>query len=198
MNIRSHWYAGIAGVIIYIGTVVFGGMIYPGYSHIAYDISQLTSTLSPVSTVMNPLFFLYNLLVSLFGVGLYKESKNIWSKVAAGFIVTIGLLGATVLLFPINTRGTEVTLTGVVHISLVSVISLFTVIANVLFWRSNKYNDVFISRVSLITGCAFLISGPLAALYVMSPYAGLFERIPIGIFLTWIVLISTYELRKAK
>jgi hypothetical protein len=187
MKRKYFWYAGLASVVLYIFTTIAGGILYPNYSHISQDVSQLTSTESPIRDLLNPLFLLYNILVTSFGIGLYKLNKERLPRLASMFVILIGVLGAIVLLFPINTRGTQITFVGVVHIVLISVISLLTVAADFMYWRAYKK---VLSKLSFGAGIGFLIAGPIAAINVTSPYAGFFERIPIGIFLFWIVSVS--------
>ena len=198
MSTKWFWYAGIGAVVMYIFATIYGGYLYPNYSHISQDISQLTSTKSPIRDLMNPIFLFYNLLVIGFGIGLYKFDKNNLSRLASVFIIVIGVLGAIVLLFPINTRGTSITFVGIMHIVLISIISLLSISANLLFWTTyKKSNFRLMAKISLVAGIAFLVAGPIAATNVTSPYAGLFERITIGIFLLWIVTISCFQIWKS-
>lgn len=195
MNLKWHWFAGIAAVFVYVCAVIIGGLLYPGYSHISQDISQLTSTNSPIRELMN-IFFFYNFLVAFFGCGLFRLSKNKFSRIGACSVILIGVLGFIIGWFPINTRGTEITDTGIVHLTIVSIISVLTVINGFLFWFAYKKTELrFFARISLYSGVGFLISGPIAGVLVLSPYAGLAERIPIGIFLGWILVTSLIMLR---
>lgn len=196
MNQKWFWYSGLTAVAVYIFAVILGGMLYPGYSHISQDISQLTSTNSPIRDVMN-IFFFYNLLVAIFGIGLYKLSKNKSSQIGAIFVITIGVLGIIIGWFPINTRGTDITFTGIAHIILVSIISLLTVASGFLFWLAfRKSKLALFAKISLFSGIAFLIAGPVAGFTVLTPYAGLTERITISIFLLWILTISIFMLKR--
>lgn len=198
MNIKWYWYSGIVAVVLYVVAVTIGGMLYPGYSHISQDISQLTSTNSPIRDIMK-VFLVYNLLVSFFGIGLYRLSSKTAAKVGALFIIAIGILGIVIDWFPINTRGTDITSTGVIHIMIVTLVSIMTVLSGFLFWRGFRNTTHHtVANISLSAGIGFLIFGPIAAMNVMSPYAGLYERIPIGIFLTWILAVSINVLNRKK
>ncbi len=187
MKSNVFWYAGLSAVCVYLLAVVLGGILYPGYSHISQDVSQLTSTQSPIRGLMNPIFLIYNLLLVVFGVGIYGFEKNRLSKLGAVSMIFVGILGAVLWVFPINTRGTEMTFVGAGHIVLVSIISLLTVASDFLFWRAFANSHRQLAWISLVAGVLFLLTGPFAAFTVMSPYAGFFERLPIGVFLLWIV-----------
>lgn len=196
MGNKYHWYAGICAVMVYIFAVTLGGILYPGYSHISQDISQLTSTHSPIRGFMN-IFFIYNILITFYGYGLYKIRNTMLSQVGALCIMLIGILGLLIAWFPINTRGTEITATGIIHIGIVSIVSLLTVLSGFMFWFGYRNTHLrLFAKISLIAGILFVLSGPIAAANVLSPYAGLFERIPIGIFLLWVLISSVIMLRR--
>lgn len=193
---KLHWYSGIVAIVVYIFALAIGGLLYPGYSHISMDVSQLTSTNSPIRNFMS-VFLIYNLMVAYFGLGLYKLAEKTVAKVASLFIILIGLLGFLITWFPINTRGTEITFIGVMHIIIVSVISLMIVVSGFLFWIAYKKTHIHsFAKLSLVAGIGFVISGPIAAINVLSPYAGLYERIPIGIFLFWMITTSFLMLKE--
>ncbi len=190
MSHRWFWYTGIVAVVVYILALVIGGMLYPNYSHISQDVSQLTSTHSPIRGFMS-IFCIYNVFVAVFGIGLYRLSSKKIAQLGSSLVIAIGLLGILINWFPVNTRGTPLTSVGYIHIVIVSVISLFTIVSDFLLWRAlrkTKYDTV--ASISGTAGFLFLVTGPIAAVQVMSPYAGLYERIPIGIFLSWILFCS--------
>ncbi len=142
------------------------------------------------------IFCIYNLLVALFGVGLYKLSKKKLAQCASIFIILIGLFGFVITWFPINTRGTELTYIGRIHIVFVSIISLLTVLSGFFFWFAYKKTNLHLfAKISLFAGLLFTLSRPIAAVNVMSSYAGLYERIPIATFLIWILLTSVLMIK---
>lgn len=186
-----YWYMGIAAVVIYLTGITVGGMLYPGYSHITQDVSQLTSTESPIRSFMNLVFWPYNILVALYGYGLYILSHSRSARMGSAAIMAIGVLGLLIAFFPINTRGTEITLVGIIHIVIVSIVSLLTVLSGFLFYNGFKHTEFHsFAKISLLSGLTFLVTGPIAGFTVTSPYAGLTERLPIGTFLIWILLSS--------
>jgi len=56
---------GALAPILYIMTMVLGGAIRPGYSHIAQAVSELIETGAPNKALLDALFIIYNLLVGL-------------------------------------------------------------------------------------------------------------------------------------
>ena len=51
---------GISAAIIYVGTVILGGLLRPGYSHISMAISELVADGAPNRSLLSSLFLLYN------------------------------------------------------------------------------------------------------------------------------------------
>ena len=54
--------SGILAPIAYVGAVVVGGLLRPGYSHIAQYVSELIEAGAPNKALLDPLFALYNVL----------------------------------------------------------------------------------------------------------------------------------------
>ena len=183
---------GILTVAIYLLTVTLGTILTPGYSNISKDISQLTGSGAVARDVLNPLFLLYNIGVVWFGLTLLSRSQKLLPRLASIMVAIIGILGALIWLFPINLRGTAATPEGTVHIIIVSIVSLLTVAATLMFWISFRKSKAMrqFAIISLAASLLFFVSGPFAGILVTSPYAGLFERIPIGTFLLWIACSS--------
>ena len=91
---------------VYIGAVILGGLLRPGYSHIAHAISELIATGAPNTALLNPLFTLYNILLATFGSGLLRTVKTYpgergthsgcWGALA---LVIVGILGVLMNVF---------------------------------------------------------------------------------------------------
>ena len=126
--------------------------------------------------------------------GLYKQWDNEKTKLGALFLVITGLASILMWGFPMDSRGYPLTDQGKIHIILAATESLSTVIATLLFGVGLRKTEHVLSKISLVTGLLLLITGPLAAIATAqnSPYMGLFERITIGVFLLWILVISKY------
>src|SRR5215211_3649359 len=64
---------GILAPIVYVLTVLLGGVIRPGYSHVSQAVSDLIATNAPNKSLLDPLFALYNLLVIAFALSLFQK-----------------------------------------------------------------------------------------------------------------------------
>ena len=53
---------GVVAPLVYIGTVILGGLLRPGYSHVAQAISELMAAGAPNKLLLDTLFTLYDIL----------------------------------------------------------------------------------------------------------------------------------------
>ena len=193
--------SGILAPIAYVVTVMVGGILRPGYSHIAQYISELIEAGAPNKTILDPLFALYNILTIAFGIGLFlyvggilENRRKMVGTVGALILLAEGLVGFLTVFFPQDPIGSPATATGNVHIVLASLSSLTTMLAMLLLglWFRvipTLRNYGLFSFISL--GIVF-VSGGFAASTIAhpGPVNGLIERITIFGFIQWLLVIG--------
>ena len=193
--------SGVLAPLIYIVTVIVGGILRPGYSHIAQYVSELIENGAPNKAILDPLFAIYNILTIAFSFGLFlyvrSVSENRRKKVGlAGALVLVaeGIFGFVTVFFPQDPIGSPATSTGTLHIVLASLSSLTTMLTMLLLGLWFRVipalrRDGIYSFVSL--GIVFL-SGGLAASTIANPgpVNGLIERVTIFGFLQWLFVIG--------
>jgi hypothetical membrane protein len=187
---------GILGSLIYVFTVLLGGIVTPNYSHVSQAISELIAFGSPKKALLDPLFDAYNVLVVLFAVGLYQARNPKRSYVVGTLLLAAaGIVGLIMtLLFPMDPRNAPATVAGQMHILLAGVESVFTIVTvfsmGIAFRGDKKW--LGFSNYSLITGVLILITGVLTAISTAqgSSILGLFERATIGLFLLWVFVVA--------
>ncbi len=194
--------AGIVAPVIYIGTVILGGLLRPDYSHIAQPVSDLIATGAPNKAPLDVMFAVYNVLVALFAVGLWQQvraenqssRKNI-GTIGAAILLLEGLLGLITLFFPEDVGAiSEATAIGKLHIvfaGLSALTSLLAILLVGLWFRSVPYLRRY-SVYSFISVLVVFVAGGLAAASVAthSPIGGLIERVTIGGFVQWVFVIA--------
>ena len=52
--------------LVYVGAVAIGGLLRPGYNHLAHAISELIAAGAPNKPLLNPLFTFYDILLAAF------------------------------------------------------------------------------------------------------------------------------------
>jgi hypothetical membrane protein len=199
--------SGMLASMIYIGTVVLGGILRPGYSHVTEAISELVAAGAPNKLLLSSLFIIYNLLCIIFGIGFYQLVKNstgrkVSGKLGAISLVIVGFIGLLLeLFFPQDPGGPAVTFAGTMHIVLAGIAALGTMIAIVTIglWFKNYLAMKYYSGYSLATFAIILISGGSTPVLGMDfPFFGILERITIGSFIIWLFVTATtmYTLRE--
>jgi len=192
--------SGVLAPIIYVATVILGGLLRPGYSHVAEAISELVAAGAPNRPLLSALFILYNVLSSAFGLGLFLKDRDEPYRRASGLfgslaLVVIGILGVCMeLFFPQDPGGIPTTSAGTMHIVFAGIVSLGTMVAILLtaFWFRNSPDFSGYVTYSLITVAMIFVSGGLTAVAVANnhPLLGLSERITIGAYIQWLFVIG--------
>ena len=195
---------GLAAPAVYGLTVILGGVLWPGYSHLRDPISLLESVGAPNAPLMHVLFGAYNVLLLLFGVG-WRSGQLLSSrlaKLAAILLSMIGLLGLVMYFFPQDAVGTSVTPAGAVHIAIAGAMSLITMLA-ILFRGLAEWRDPGQRKAAVYSFSSVLlvfVTGGLAAMSIAGhwAYGGLLERLTIGGFLLWVFVEALLLLRSAR
>ncbi len=186
--------SGILAPITFALVVVLGGAIRPGYSHIGNAVSELVETGAPHRTGLNWAFLAYNVFTIAFGLGLTVLGANrtiMWS----GWLVAVaGFLGALMWPFPMDRIGTPSTTRGLGHIVLAGLVSLVTMAAILTFaigsagiagWEG-------FAVYSYVSFGIVAVTGAIAAASAVGLWRsmGLLERLTIGAFLQWEIVLA--------
>lgn len=192
--------SGMSAAILYFGTVIFGGLIRPGYSHLSEAISELVAEGAPNRSRLSSLFLIYNMLLSTFGLGVFLKAKDQLRGQISGYIgsfalLLIGAAGISMeLAFPQDSGGIPTTFAGTMHLVLAGVASLGTMVAIVFmaFWFRNFPALESYVTYSWISVAIIFISGGFSAAAMANHHSlfGLVERITIGIFILWLFVIG--------
>lgn len=198
--------AGIVAVTTYVAATVVGGLVHPGYSHVADPISELTSSAAPHRAALAAAYVVYNLACAVLGWALWRRAPHSrLLRVVAWLSVTGAVAGiGQVTWFPQDTIGAAgtsgaVSDAGRVHLVLAGVSAAVTVATTILAGLALR-RDLHAPRASRASfWCAgvILVTGPLAAAAVGGDLMGLAERAPIGTFLVWLAILSVWALRDA-
>jgi hypothetical membrane protein len=194
---------GILTPVVYIFTVILGGFLWQGYSHVAQPVSDLIATGAPNKPLLDPLFALYNFLTFSFGTGFFlyvrseQQNRNKWAGIVGALVlIAEGIFGVLTLFFPepAGGLGGPITDTGMMHIVFAGLTSLTTMIAVLLmgFWFRNSQHLQKYSLYSFLSVATIFLSGGLAAFSISNqmPFGGLFERITMGAWLQWVFVVA--------
>ena len=186
--------------IAYTAVVIAGGLMTPGYDHVAQPVSSLYQAGSVNGTAIALAFFGYNVFVIAFGLATSRYARAVGGRrsragMAAGIgLILTGIAGACDDLFPQDPFGAPVTTSGSLHIAFAALASLATLVtvAVAVAWLLARVNHRRFARYSAASFVLILVSGPITAAQTAasSPQMGLWERITIFTFIVWMGALS--------
>lgn len=189
---------GILAQLLYLAMLVFVPTQLDGYSSASQTVSELSAVGAPTRTLWVALGTIYTLLVVCFGVGIRLSAGRSRLLRAVG-----GLLIATAVLNlfwpPMHMRGTEPTLTDTLHIVFTAGWALLTVLAIVFaamkFGKRFRLYSVATLALLIFFGVLTGLDGPRIAANLPTPWVGVWERISIGAYVVWVVVLAIVLLR---
>lgn len=188
---------GILSSLLYVGMNIFVAMQYEGYN----SASQTVSELSAIDTLTRPLWVslanVYSLLMVAFGWGVWKsagQSRRL--RIVAGAIiinVVVGLFWPPMHQREVLAAGGG-TLTDTLHI-------VFTMITVPLFLLAIAFGSAAFGKrfriYSIVTILVLILFGVLTGLAsprmeadLPTPWIGVSERISIGAYMLWVVILA--------
>jgi hypothetical membrane protein len=191
---------GLVSTLLYLIMDVFGALSWPGYDPRAQAISELSAIGAPTSELLAPLQTLYNILLVLFGAGVWltaaDHAKLRW---CGGFIMALAALGIGWALFPMNLRGEERGLTDTMHLVMgaLSMIFIVSAIATgaAAFGRRFRLYSAATVLAMLFFGFLMGLDVPRVNADLPTPWLGVNERIMMVSWLLWMAVLSVKLLR---
>ncbi len=191
--------SGTVSSLIYVALNVFVPMLWPEYSCITQTVSELSAIGSPTRSIWFPFGVLYAVSFGLFGVGIIRVARD------SRAIRTIGILTIIYSCFslywpPMHLRGMETSLTDTLHIvwTIVTVVLMVIMMSlgAVVFERSFKIYTIVSVFLLIVFGILTSMEAPNIVLNRPTPTIGVWERINIGLFMVWIIVLSMRFLRR--
>jgi hypothetical membrane protein len=193
---------GLVAVGLYVGAVILGGILDPGYSHVRNAISELTGSQAPNPEVLAPIFIGYNVVLAGFAYALMVAAGSERLVRIAFWLFAVGAVSGTgqVSLFRMDSVGADATTAGTIHLVLAGVSSLLTLATAVLYGFAFRRQATYrrLSTYSFVTALLLVLSAPAAVVSIGTDVMGLFERLTIGVFLAWVVVVSAFSLLAAR
>lgn len=196
---------GILSSAYYVAMNIFIPMKYPGYSTFSQTVSELSAIGTPTRQLWVSLMIVYAVLVIAFGWGVWL-SVNRYNclRVVAVFMVINVIIG----LFwpPMHQREVlatgEGTLTDILHIVWTAItIPLMFLAIGLGAAAFGKHFRIY----SIVTIVAMLLFGVLTGLdssrmeaNLSTPMIGVWERICIGAYMLWVMVLAVILLRGKK
>jgi Protein of unknown function (DUF998) len=188
---------GIASSVLY--AVMIWGIRYEGYSPISQVPSELTAMGAPTQALWARLGWIYTVLITAFGIGVWKSAgSNRTVRIVGGLILAYASLGLLWPFAPMHQRDVLAagggTLSDTLHpvLAAVTVFLMFLAIgfgASAFGKRFRLYSVATVVVLLAFGGLTFLEAQRLEA-DLPTPWVGLWERININVFLLWVVVLA--------
>ena len=142
------------------------------------------------------LFTAYNVLLALFGVygARYARQERAGFRIALGLLAVSAIAGLLMRWFPMDAREATPSAAGAVHWVLAIAAALIAIVAPLLVGlaRRGDARKPNLVRFSLACAAIILISGGLTAAgaSLRFAYFGAIERVTIGAFVLWVLVMA--------
>ena len=195
---------GILSSMLYVAMMVFIAMQWDGYSSASQTISELSAIGAPTRSLWVLPAAFYTVLVTAFGWGVWKSAGRIRAlRIVGGLIVAYGALGLVWPFAPMHLREELAagggTLSDTMHLVLASVTVVLMLLAMMFGAAALGKRFRLYSIASLVILAAFgvltFLDAPRIVANAPTPWIGVWERINVGVFLLWVVVLATALLR---
>lgn len=190
---------GIVAPLVYAGTDILAGLLYPGYSFRSQAVSELFAIGAPTSRLVVPLFSLGSLLALAFAVGVWRSAGERRGLRAMAVLFAIGAVNGLVLwnFFPMHMRGATRTFTDTMHLILAAnpAVPLSLVLGTFAFRKGFRFYSMgSIVVLVVLAGLSFSYA-PLLDANEPTPWLGLTERASQWSYYIWQVAFAVLLLR---
>jgi hypothetical protein len=188
-------FCGIFASLFFVVSDVLGGLLWEGYSFTVQSISELSAIGAPTRPLVVPLNLFFNVLLILFGLGVWNASRKRAMHVIAALLLGNAIINiAVVLFFPMH-LGEAV---SAIHLSIMVTNVIFLQMLTIVFGAVAFRNWFrFYSVGTLLAFIALTVIGLFVVPQIISgpPQIGLQERVMEYGVLLWQAMLSAALLR---
>jgi uncharacterized protein DUF998 len=198
---------GILSSLLYVTVNIIVAMQWKAYDSASQTVSELSAIGAPTRTLWMVLVTPYTLLMIAFASGVWKSAgDNRRLRIAGGLMIVYGALGILWPFAPMHLRETLAagggTFSDTMHIALAIVTQLIYLLAlgfaAASLGKKFRIYSIATFLVLLVFGILTFLDSPGIATNQPTPLIGVWERINIGVFLLWVVVLATILLRAEK
>jgi len=191
---------GILYPLLYVGTDILAGTLYPSYSFINQAISEESAIGAPTRSLVVPLLFIGTVIALAFGWGVWRSAgRNRALRITGGLLILIGLVGLAWTPFPMHLGEPMSSFANTIH-SIFASVQVILVLLTIGF-GATAYRNWF-RYYSIVTILALFAAGLVSFWLAASgnnpfapPWFGLIERINVYGYLLWIAVLAIILLR---
>ena len=195
---------GILSSLLYVAANIVGPRRWRDYSLSSHTVSELSAIGAPSRPLVIPLLAAHGALVVPFGAGVWESAgRHRGLRVTGALLVGLGASDLPAPFFPMHRREalaqSERSPTDTMHIAVTSVNSLLILLAigfgSTAFGKGFRLFSLGTILVLVVTGGLTATQAPRVEANLPTPWAGVTERISIGGYLAWQVVLAIALLR---
>lgn len=184
---------GTLSSLWYVFVNIYVPMLDEQYSIVTFTVSELSAIGAPTRSVWVSLVVIYPVLFGAFGVGVLQSAGSSKALRAVGWII-IGYSIFNIYWPPMHQRGIEPTLTDTLHIVWAAITIMLMIVMMAIgataFDRTFKFYTIASIATHFVFGLLTGTEAPNIPTNGPTPWIGVLERINIGVFMLWIVVLS--------
>jgi hypothetical protein len=197
---------GVLSSVLYVAMNLIVPTQWPGYDQASRVVSELSAVGAPSRPLWVVLGIVYTLLVVAFGWGVRAAAgSDRRLRVTGTLLILYGALGVVWPFAPMHLRETLVAGRGdfrdTMHIALgiaTNVIYLAALgVAAAALGRAFRVYSLATFAVLMTCGALTFRDAPRLSAGQPTPFIGVWERIDIGVFLLWMIVLAVVLLRRA-
>jgi hypothetical protein len=198
-------FCGILSSLLYVALNIVTVILYKGYSALSQTVSELSAIDAPTRSLWVSLVTIYSVLLIAFGLGVWKSATD--SRRLR--VVAVMLLADAVIGFfwpPMHQREVLAaggkTITDTLHIVFTAVTVPLMMLAigfgAAALGRKFRIYSIITLLVLIVAGILTGIDGPKIEANLPTPFIGVWERINIGVYMLWVVVLAVILLRHGR
>jgi hypothetical protein len=189
---------GILSSLWYVALNIYVPTQYNGYSLSSLTVSELSAIGAPTRMLWVSLVIAYPLLFAAFGWGILQSDKTNHSLRIVGWLI-IAYCVFNIYWPRMHQRGFEPTLTDSLHIAwaIVTVLTMITMmgLGAMAFGKRFRAYTIVSIFLHIVFGILTSLDASNIPVNGPTPWIGIWERINIGIFMLWVIVLATVLLR---
>lgn len=195
---------GILSSLLYAAMNIFVPRLFEGYSSSAQTVSELSAIGAPTRALWVLLGIGYTFLITAFAIGIWQSAEgNRHLRIVGDLILAYGLVGFVWSFAPMHQREAlaahQETVTDTMHMVFAMVIVLLMMAAigfgAATFGKRFRLYSIATILILLVFGGLTTFDAPKINANLPTPWVGVWERINIGFFLFWIIVLGIILLR---
>lgn len=204
---RAALFCGILSSVLFVAINVIVPLQYPGYSFASQVPSELSAIGAPTKMLWSVLATPYMFLMIAFAWGIWKSAgENRRLRIAGASMLAYAMLGFFWPFAPMHQReALEAgggTFSDTMHIALGAATQIFYLLAlgfaAAALGKRFRIYSIATFIVLLFFGILTFLDAPNLSTGQPTPMIGVWERINIGVFLLWVIVLAIILLKREK